>query len=252
MPAVSYWSATSRHRSKNAGDHALALGPDFEVIDQFLKFSENYTHRLPGLIGEMLSRSISQVLAEASSIGYCLNLTSECDRQLLRDMILKLIETQTSAKLHNIIHLNQDKRVAKPYKELLSKMLALATEQKNPIQQRQIAKPLCGNHPDTPKLLNDIDHRVQELEAYLKAKPRKPGKGRPRKRRAPEPLTTGATNDPGRSAKRIKMKSNRRRSYTGCFAIYRSPGLTVLFATLFAPFYICIEGAGLRTTLYNT
>ncbi|CAD6580863.1 MAG: hypothetical protein ASARMPRED_000348 [Alectoria sarmentosa] len=174
VPAVSYWSATSRHRSKNAGDHALALGPDFEVIDQFLKFSENYTHRLPGLIGEMLSRSISQVLAEASSIGYCLNLTSECDRQLLRDMILKLIETQTSAKLHNIIHLNQDKRVAKPYKELLSKMLALATEQKNPIQQRQIAKPLCGNHPDTPKLLNDIDHRVQELEAYLKAKPRKP------------------------------------------------------------------------------
>ena len=68
---------------------------------------------------------------------------------------------------------------------------------------------ICGLDSDAPKLLIKISHlhkSVQGLEACLKAKRANNKRGQTKKRRALEPLMNGASNDAGRSTKRIKKE----------------------------------------------
>ena len=65
------------------------------------------------------------------------------------------------------------------------------------------SKPACDLHPDTSKILTEISRLRQ---AVVKGKRRKNKKKPTKKRPALEPLMNGPSNEPGRSAKRVKLE----------------------------------------------
>ena len=83
----------------------------------------------------MIFKGVAQGLTEASSVGHCLTLASECDRLLLRDIICEHVEAEAAAKAHDRVPLYQYKKLAKSYKEALSKLIALAAEQRTRAQR---------------------------------------------------------------------------------------------------------------------
>ncbi len=124
--SIRAWPTISRHRSKNAEEHLFALKADFDAMDDFLEDTDSILHKRPGSLGDLIFKGIARGLTD--SVDYCLNLASECDRLLLRDIIFKHVEAKAAAKALDRIPLFQYKRLASSYKEALSKLIALAAE----------------------------------------------------------------------------------------------------------------------------
>lgn len=89
------WPTVSLHESKDTEDHALALLDDFDEVNEALNHQSRLSKLSPSL-EELISNGVSEGLAEASSIGCSQVPISECDKQRLRDVVFKKIETQAA------------------------------------------------------------------------------------------------------------------------------------------------------------
>ena len=89
------WPKVSLHESEDTEDHALALLDDFDEFNEALNRQSRFLKLSPSP-EELISNGVSEVLAEASSIGYFHGPISERDKQRLRDIVLKKFETQTA------------------------------------------------------------------------------------------------------------------------------------------------------------
>ena len=154
------WPSVSRHKSRDTEHHAVALLHDFDDVNNALK-DRSRRRRLPLELEELISTGVSEGLAEASSIGYSLALTSECDKQRLRDIILKKVETHATPwararvppsvygrlvdsyknfvpKLRNILVANGLNHLAKQNE--VAKAQALGRVQRNAVQERRTSE----------------------------------------------------------------------------------------------------------------
>ena len=93
--SATIWPTVSLHESEDTEDHALALLDDFDEVNEALGRQSRFLKLSPSL-EELISNGVSEVLAEASSIGYFHCPISECDKQRLRQIVLKKFETQAA------------------------------------------------------------------------------------------------------------------------------------------------------------
>lgn len=117
-----FWPHASRHKYKNTENHALALLSNFDEIDEASKYGKSRLPKFPPLLEKLISTGISEGLAEASSIGYSLALTSECDKQRLHDIVFKKIETQAATLARAQVPERVYHSLAKSYRRFLPKL----------------------------------------------------------------------------------------------------------------------------------
>ena len=117
-----YWPDVSLHKSKDTEDHALALLLDLQEIDAASDFGKSRLPKFPPLLEKLISNGISEGLAEASSIGYSLVLTSECDKQRLHDIVFKKIETQAGPLARDQVPQRVYHGLANSYRRLFPKL----------------------------------------------------------------------------------------------------------------------------------
>lgn len=168
--SVSYWPEISRHCSKTAKEHIAALDADFDALDEAVEVSHSRIEKLPKLLRILISQGISQGIGEALSIGHPLNLSSECDRQLLQDVILKHIERQAAAKARDRIPLNRYDCLGQSYKDLVDKIhQESATRQKKRAQRSEEEEARAQDH-QTVKTHHACPASAQEEQEALLAK----------------------------------------------------------------------------------
>lgn len=173
MPARSR-PRISQHRSKDAEEHLLALGADFKAVNE--SYSKSHSQQLPTKLAYLITKGISQGLAEASSVGYCLSLTSESDRELLCNILLKHITTQAAAKARDRVPLDVYSGLAESYSSLLPKVLEFTTAQKLLRMKRasegrnaqQLGLPPSAVAQEVPNLEDNDARTVSKQEGQVK------------------------------------------------------------------------------------
>ena len=115
------WPILSLHEHEDTEDHALALLDDFDEVNEALR-SQSRSSKLSLSLEELISNGVSEGLAEASSIGCFRGPVLECDKQRLRDIVLKKLETQTALRAPDGVPRHVYARLVDSYRHFLLKL----------------------------------------------------------------------------------------------------------------------------------
>ena len=119
--SVPLWPIVNLHESEDTEDHALALLDDFDEVNEALG-RQSLSLKLSPLLEELISNAVSELLAEASSIGYFHSSIPEGDKQRFREIVLKKFETQSALWAPDRVPRDVYGRLVDSYRQFLLKL----------------------------------------------------------------------------------------------------------------------------------